>query len=75
MLGGSGPQGPGVPNISKMISMCWMNLPFGRNLPAYIKFVVSKSFAITSLEIKNDIKPACFRIQKARPEGNGTGFL
>jgi hypothetical protein len=25
-----------------------VNLPFGRNHPAYIKFVVSKSFAITS---------------------------
>jgi hypothetical protein len=25
-----------------------MNLPFGRNHPTYIKFVVSKSFAITS---------------------------
>jgi hypothetical protein len=47
-LGGSGPQGPGSPNMSKIISMCWMNLPFGQNHPAYIKFVVSKSFAITS---------------------------
>jgi hypothetical protein len=28
-----------------------MNLPFGRNHPAYIKFVVSKSFAITSPNI------------------------
>jgi hypothetical protein len=46
--GGPGPQGPGSPNISKIISMCWMNLPFGRNHPAYLKFVVSKSFAIAS---------------------------
>jgi hypothetical protein len=49
-LGGSGPQGPGSPNTSIMISMCWVNLPFGQNHPTYIKFVVSMNFAITSGE-------------------------
>jgi hypothetical protein len=49
-LGGSGQQGPCVHNISKMISMCWMNMPFGRNHPARVKFVVSLSFAIASVK-------------------------
>jgi hypothetical protein len=44
-----------------MISMCWVNLPFGQNHPTYIKFVVSMSFAITSSK-KNSIKIGSFTL-------------
>jgi hypothetical protein len=54
-LGGSGPRGPGSPNNYTIIPRCWVNLPFGRNHPACLKFVVSKSFAITPLEKREGI--------------------
>jgi hypothetical protein len=37
-----------------MIHICWVNLPYGRNHPANVKFVVSKSFAIASA-------PCCYK--------------
>jgi ATP-dependent Clp protease ATP-binding subunit ClpX len=46
-----------------MIHICWVNLPFGRNHPAYLKFVVPKSFAITSAK---NVFPSGFPVRAGR---------